>query len=237
MRVVFVHGALVFDGAWWWHRMVDPLAALGMATRAVELPSCVPASGASGEAMGDMYADADAVRAALGEEDEPVVLVGHSYGGMIITDAAAGQENVRHLVYVTSVMPERDETMASFGGSELGPWMDPREEDGTMGIKAELAPEAFMQDCDEAAVAGALKRLTRQSLVVFAQTPRGVAWREKPSTYVVCAEDRATPPEAQRGYASRADRVVELPTGHHPMLSRPDLLARVLAEAAAAPDA
>ena len=237
MKVVFVHGALVFDGAWWWHRMVDPLAALGMVTRAVELPSCVPASGASGEAMGDMYADADAVRAALGEEDEPVVLVGHSYGGMVITDAAAGQKNVRHLVYVTSVMPERDETMASFGGSELGPWMDPREEDGTMGIKAELAPEAFMQDCDEAAVAGALKRLTRQSLAVFAQTPRGVAWREKLSTYVVCAEDRATPPEAQRGYARRADRVVELPTGHHPMLSRPDLLARVLAEAAAAPDA
>ena len=237
MKVVFVHGALVFDGAWWWHRMVEPLAALGMATRAVELPSCVPARGASGEAMGDMYADADALRAALGEEDEPVVLVGDSYGGMVITDAAAGQENVRHLVYVTSVMPERDETMASFGGSELGPWMDPREEDGTMGIKAELAPEAFMQDCDEAAVAGALKRLTRQSLAVFAQTPRGVAWREKPSTYVVCAEDRATPPEAQRGYARRADRVVELPTGHHPMLSRPDLLARVLAEAAAAPDA
>ena len=237
MKVVFVHGALVFDGAWWWHRMVDPLAALGMATRAVELPSCVPAPGASGEAMGDMYADADAVRAALGEEDEPVVLVGHSYGGMVMTDAAAGQENVAHLVYVTSVMPERDETMASFGGSELGPWMDPREEDGTMGIKAELAPEAFMHDCDEAAVAGALKRLTRQSLAVFAQTPRGVAWREKPSTYVVCAEDRATPPEAQRGYARRADRVVELPTGHHPMLSRPDLLARVLAEAAAAPDA
>jgi hypothetical protein len=50
MKVVFVHGALVFDGAWWWERMVEPLAALGMTTRAVELPSCVPAPGASGEA-------------------------------------------------------------------------------------------------------------------------------------------------------------------------------------------
>jgi pimeloyl-ACP methyl ester carboxylesterase len=236
MKIIFVHGALVFDGAWWWHRMVGPLAALGLGSRAVELPSCV-ASCASGEAPGDMYADADAVRAALDEEDEPVVLVGHSYGGMVITDAAAGHENARHLVYVTSVMPERDETLASFGGGrEPGPWMDPRPEDGTIGIKAELAPEAFMQDCDEAAVAGALERLTRQPLVVFGQAPRAVAWREKPSTYVVCAEDRATPPEAQRGFARRADRVVELPTGHHPMLSRPDLLARVLAEAAAAPD-
>ena len=105
-----------------------------------------------------------------------------------------------------------------------------------MGIKAELTPDAFMQDCDEAAVAGALERLTRQPLSVFGQTPRAVAWHEKPSTYVVCAEDRATPPEAQREYARRAGKVVEIPTGHHPMLSRPGLLARVLAEAAAAED-
>lgn len=106
-----------------------------------------------------------------------------------------------------------------------------------MGVKAELVPEAFMQDCDETAIARALKRLTRQPLVVFGQAPRGVAWREKPSTYVVCAEDRATPLEVQREYAKRAESVVELPSGHHPFLSRPELLARVLAEVAATPDA
>jgi pimeloyl-ACP methyl ester carboxylesterase len=188
--------------------------------------------------MGDMHSDADAVRAALDEEDEPVILVGHSYGGMVITDAAVGCENVEHLVYITSVMPERGETMTSLGGSrEPGPWMDPRPEEGTMGLRAEPTPAALMQDCDEEAVAGALKRLTRQPLAVFGQSPRGVAWREKPSTYVVCAQDRATPPKVQREYAKRADRVVEMPTGHHPMLSRPELLARVIAEAAAAPDA
>ena len=234
MKVVFVHGALVFDGEWWWHRMAEPLAALGLGSRAVELPSCVASPEASGKIPGNMYDDADVVRAALDEEDEPLVLVGHSYGGMVITDAVAGQENVAHLVYVTSVMPGRDETLASLsGGREPGPWLDPRPEDGTMGVKAELLPEAFMQDCDEEAVAGALERLTRQPLAAFGQSPRGVAWLEKPSTYVVCAEDRATPPEAQREYARRADRVVELPTGHHPMLSHPGLLARVLAEAAA----
>jgi pimeloyl-ACP methyl ester carboxylesterase len=94
-----------------------------------------------------------------------------------------------------------------------------------------------MQDCDEEAVARALKRLTRQPLAVFGQSPRGVAWREKPSTYVVCAEDRATLPKVQREYAKRADRGVEMPNGHHPMVSRPELLAKVIAEAAAAPDA
>ena len=237
MKIIFVHGALVFDGAWWWYRMVEPLDALGLGSRAVELPSCVASPGDSGEAPGDMYADADAVRAALDEEDEPVVLVGHSYGGMVITDAAAGHENVEHLVYITSVMPGLEETLASLGGSrEPGPWMDPNPQDGTMGIRDDLMPDAFMQDCDEAAVAGALERLTRQPLAVFGQSPRAVAWREKPSTYVVCAEDLATPPEVQREYARRAGKIVELPTGHHPMLSRPELLARVLAEAAATPD-
>jgi pimeloyl-ACP methyl ester carboxylesterase len=210
MRILFVHGALVFDGAWWWHRMVEPLAALGLETLAVELPSCVASPEVSGEALGDMYADADAVRAAIDEVDGPVVLVGHSYGGMVITDAAEGCGNVKHLIYVTSMMPELSETMASFAGSrEPGPWMDPRPEDGMMGLKTEYLPEAFMQDCDEATVAEALERVTRQPLVVF-----------------------ATHPEVQREFARRADSVVELPTGHHPMLSRPEMLAGVLAEAA-----
>src|ERR687898_3006255 len=96
MKIVFVHGALVFDGAWWWSRMVEPLGALGLGSRAVELPSCVAPPGASGGAVGGMYTDADAVRAALDEEDGPVVLVGHSYGGRLLTDAAAGPSNVQH---------------------------------------------------------------------------------------------------------------------------------------------
>lgn len=122
MKVIFVHGALVFDGAWWWHRMVEPLAAFGLGTRSVELPSCVAPPLPPMADMGDMHSDADAVRAALDEEDEPVILVGHSYSGMVITDAASGCEHVEHLVYITSVMPERGETMTSLGGSrEPGP--------------------------------------------------------------------------------------------------------------------
>ena len=91
MKVIFVHGALVFDGAWWWSRMVEPLAALGLGSRAVELPSCPVSPEASGEPPGDMYDDADAVRAVLDEDGELIVLVGHSYGGMVITDAAAAR--------------------------------------------------------------------------------------------------------------------------------------------------
>ena len=81
--------ALVFDGAWWWHRMVEPLSALGLASVAVALPSCV-ATPVAGREPRDMYADADAVKALLEREDGPLMLVGHSYGGIVITDAASG---------------------------------------------------------------------------------------------------------------------------------------------------
>jgi hypothetical protein len=73
------------------------------------------------------------------------------------------------------MMPERNEMMANFGGSELGAWIAPHPDDSTRGIKADLVPDAFMQEYDEEAVAGALERLTRQPLVVVAQAPRGVA--------------------------------------------------------------
>lgn len=77
MKVVFVHGACVTDGAWWWHRMEAPLADLGLSSQAVELPSC--GNGPAGD-LGDMYSDADAVRALLRRSAEPVILCGHSYG-------------------------------------------------------------------------------------------------------------------------------------------------------------
>jgi hypothetical protein len=73
-----------------------------------------------------MHTDTDAVRAALDEEDAPVVLVGHFLRRAVIAEAASGQKNVEHFVYVTSVMAELEETLASFGGSrEPRPWMDP----------------------------------------------------------------------------------------------------------------
>jgi pimeloyl-ACP methyl ester carboxylesterase len=87
VRVLFVHGALVSDGPWWWHRMVEPLARHGLATGTIVLPSCEAAPGE----LGDMYADAAAVSEGVAAAGEPVILCGHSYGGTVITDA--GQAN------------------------------------------------------------------------------------------------------------------------------------------------
>src|SRR5581483_7170452 len=109
--VVFVHGACVRDQAWWWGRMVDPLAAKGLATVAVDLPSCQLPQRKSAGLADDVGAVCDAIDAA----GDGVVLCGHSYGGLVITEAGA-HPAVRQLVYITAVVPDAGDTMASMGG-------------------------------------------------------------------------------------------------------------------------
>ncbi|GAB3578321.1 alpha/beta hydrolase [Amycolatopsis endophytica] len=214
--MVFVHGALVRDGAWWWSRMAPLLPD----SVAVELPSC-------GDG-GDLYADVAAVRAALDSSDEPVVVCGHSYGGVVMTGAAAGHPAVRHLVYVDSYLPDVGESLASVTGGASP--VEPAGE-GLVRLRPELAPK-YVHDCDPETAAEAIDRLTPQTATVFTQPVRAAAWRELPSTYVVCADDRATSPELQREQAKRAGAVVELPGGHHPFLTRPGALAEAIRNAA-----
>jgi pimeloyl-ACP methyl ester carboxylesterase len=213
--------------------MVAPLAALGIGSRAVELPSCGP------EPTGGLAADSAAVAEVLAADPEPTILLGHSYGGMVITDAAVGQPSVRHLVYVSSMLPWDGESLGALmdtvnkrTGSEPPYWLE-MVGDTTLGLRGDLAEPDFrahfLADCEPALQRGAWQRITRQAAASFVQSPRGCAWQVVPTTAVICADDRATAPERQRIMAERADRVVEIPTGHHPFLSRPDLLAEVIA--------
>jgi pimeloyl-ACP methyl ester carboxylesterase len=220
MRVLFVHGAFVRDGGWWWQPTADVLARHGLRSSAAVLPSC------EGEPRGDLYADATAARALLDASAEPAMLVGHSYGGMVITEAGR-HPAVRRLVYVTSFLPDVGEALADFGTGEPSPW-HVSHGDGTAGVRQEFVRPLFAQDFDDATYAGAADRLTAQNEVVFGQPATEAAWREIPSTYVVCGEDRATLPETQRAQAARATDVVELPVAHHPFVTQPDLMADVL---------
>jgi pimeloyl-ACP methyl ester carboxylesterase len=221
--LIFVHGACVRDGEWWWQRMVGPLAELGIETATVALPSC----GEAGAELGDLYDDVAVCRRAIDAADGPVVLLGHSYGGMVITEAGA-DERVARLIYVTSVMADEGQSQGELLGAEPAPWLDPSD-DGTIGVHPELIRELFLQDCDEEATEGALARLTRQALVPFTQAPRRIGWRERPATYVVCTEDLATPAEVQRARVRGDARTVEFAAGHHPFLSRPEDFARMIA--------
>ncbi|MEU7743769.1 alpha/beta hydrolase [Nonomuraea sp. NPDC049158] len=227
MRVVFVHGACVRDGAWWWHRAAGELEARGVRSSAPPLPSCgetgrVPSG--KGLTLAD---DVAAVREWLAADKEPTIVVSHSYGGVVAGAAAMGLPQVRHLVYIASFLPEVGESLASFGDGTPAPYLD-FGPDGTFGVHAELATRTFLQDCDQEAVEQAHARLVRQSAAVTTAPVQAAAWKQIPSTYVVCAQDNGTPPALQRAQAKRATRVVEVATGHHPFLAQPNVVAELV---------
>lgn len=221
MRVVFVHGACVKDGSWWWHRTAELLAERDVASEAPAVPSC----GESGEATGargpGLVEDVAAVREVLTASDEPTVLVAHSYGGIVTTQAAAGVDAVRHLVLVSSYLPEVGESLSSFGGEEPAPFLDIDPEGGTFTVRPDALAETFLQDCGPEIQRQATDKTARQSLAVLEQPVRSAAWQHVPSTYLICTEDRGTPAELQREFAGRAGSVVEIDAGHHPFLSQP----------------
>jgi pimeloyl-ACP methyl ester carboxylesterase len=221
MRVVFVHGACVKDGSWWWHLAGELLAERSVASEAPALPSC----GETGEPIGargpGLAADVASVRQVLSASDEPTVVVAHSYGGIVTAEAAAGIEAVRHLLLVASYLPEVGQSLSSFGGEEPAPFLEIDPEGGTFTVRPEALAETFLQDCDPQIQREATDKTARQSLAVLEQPVQSAAWQQIPSTYLVCAEDQGTPADLQREFAGRAGSVVELETGHHPFLSQP----------------
>ena len=224
MRVVFVHGACVKDGSWWWHRTGELLAEKGVASEAPALPSCGETgepTGALGPGLAD---DVAAVRQLLTASDEPTVVVAHSYGGIVTADAAAGLDTVGHLLLISSYLPEVGQTLSSFGAEEPPPFLEIDPADGTFTVRTDTLAETFLQDCDTTIQREAQNKTARQSLAVLQQPVNSAAWQHIPSTYLVCAEDRGTPADRQREFARRARRVVELDAGHHPFLSQPSVL-------------
>lgn len=236
MRVVFVHGACVRDGAWWWwHRTGELLARRGVSSAAALLPSC----GETGESAGadgpGLPEDVAALQRLLRDTDEPTVVVAHSYGGIVTAEAAEGIAAVEHLVFVSSYLPEIGQSLSSFGDGSPAPFLDIDPTAGTFGVRPEFLQDTFLQDCDPEVTEQARSRLAQQSLRVTGQPVGAAAWQHIPTTYLVCARDNGTPAPLQRQYARRAARVVEIDSGHHPFLSRPDDVAELLVPASGQP--
>lgn len=221
MKVVFVHGACVRDGSWWWHRTAELLQEQGVASVAPALPSCGETGlpvGADGPGLAE---DVAAVRQTLLDSDEPTVVVAHSYGGIVTAEAAVGIGAVRHLLLVSSYLPEVGQSLSEFGDGGPAPFLDVDPDAGTFAVRPELLADTFLQDCDPEVRAQAADHLARQSVQVTGQPVKAAAWQQVPSTYLVCTQDRGTPLRLQREFARRAGSVVELDAGHHPFLSRP----------------
>jgi pimeloyl-ACP methyl ester carboxylesterase len=211
------------------------LRALGYEPEAIDLPG----HGTSTEPLTDLHGDADAVRLRLNAIGEPTLLVGHSYGGMVITDAGT-HDAVTGLAYVAAYMPDTGQTLMDLaapalpggeGPSEIVDTVRFTDDRSEMRLEGDGVVSALYQDCDLATRQWAVQRLDSQSTPSFTQATRRVAWKSRPTTYVVCTEDRTIPAWLQRTMAEHADRVIDLPASHSPFLSMPERLAGVLAEA------
>ena len=224
MELIFVHGALVRDGQWWWQRTANLLRErTGIQSRAVALPSCGEST--LEQVAGGLVADAAALRREL-DVVESAIVVGHSYGGTVI--AEAGQHPaVAHLLYVSSYLPDVGQSQGMIMSGESDPVPIHDNGDGTLSVSGYDATSfgaRFLQDADDVTQHQAWERVTAQAAGAF-MTPTSVAgWQGTDSTYIVCGQDRSTSVALQRSHADQATHSVELPTGHHPFISRPDLV-------------
>jgi len=235
---VLVHGA--WHGAWCWEHTVAALAADRINALAIDLPG----HGEDPGPMRDLHGDAAHVAAVLDALGGPVVLAGHAYGGAVITEAGSHRA-VSHLVYLAAFALDDGEScgnVASQEAASAGISHQGRPDlaagyvpgsDGAVTLDPDMARVCFYQDCDPGTAAWAIARLGAQPLISLQQQPYAVAWRTKPSTYVVCSNDQAIHPGLQRILARRCLTAVEWPTGHAPFLGRPFLVAGLLAGLAA----
>ena len=220
-QLVLVHGA--WHGSWAWDPVRPGLEEAGYAVHAVDLPS----HGADTGGLGGLRDDVAVVRDVLKGVTGPVVLVGHSYGGTVISEAAVGAADVRQLVYLTAFLLDDGQSLFGTLGGQPLPWFE-LTPDG-LAVEARTPEKIFYNRCAPADAKRAAARIEPQSMASFTDAQVGAAWEQHPSTYLICEHDNAIPPSAQEAMASRAGIIERLDADHSPFLSNPDQLVRLLA--------
>lgn len=217
--LLLVHGG--WHGAWAFDALVPLLASQGFTVRTVDLPSSGSLSG--------LDADVRVVRRSLAEHAAPTLVVGHSYGGVVISEACAGVRNVVGLAYLCAFVLDKGESLSMFL-QPVPPWIE-IDEAGVAGRV--LDPERiFYADVEPAIAARAAARLRAQSLACLDAVLTAAAWRALPSSYLMCEQDQALPVPAQEMMSARTNIVERLASGHSPFLSHPGEVAAFIARAA-----
>ncbi|AXA45173.1 alpha/beta fold hydrolase (plasmid) [Rhizobium leguminosarum] len=217
--IVFAHG-LWADGSCF-SKVIDLLVADGYEVIATQ------------NHLNTVADDAAAVRTSLGRAGSPVVLVGHSYGGTVIT-AAGTDARVAALVYICALAPEDGDTtqldQTKFPQTPVFQHIDVA--DGRLFLRPSGIPD-FAGDLPDAEQKLVWATQMGPLADLFTQPVIGAAWKSKPTYYIVGTEDRTVQPELQRFLAERMGaKVTELASSHVPMLSQPQRVYQVIRDAA-----
>src|SRR3984957_6661288 len=221
-NIVIVHGAWA-DGSSW-SKVIPLLQAKGLHVVAVQNP------------LTSLADDVAATKRAIALQDGPVLLVGHSYGGVVITEAG-NDPKVVGLVYVAALAPSEGESVASitkpFPPAPLGSEVRPDAE-GFLTVTPKGIAEDFAQDLPDSEKQLLTATQGPTAAAVFGATVTTAAWKSKPSWYVIASNDRAVAPELQKAEAAAMKATsITVPSSHVPMLSHPKEVADLIEQAAA----
>jgi len=221
VSIVLVHGGFV-DGAGW-EGVYNILKKDGYNVSIVQNPTTTLAD------------DVAATRLAIARTQGPVVLVGHSYGGAVITEAGTDPK-VAGLVYVTAFAPDKGESVESLiknspPGAPVPPILPPV--DGYLFLDKAKFRASFAADVSEAKAAFMADSQVPWGVAALSGSIREPAWKAKPSWYLVATEDKMIPPPVQRQMAKRAGATVTEAAGSHAIyVSKPEAVAALIAQAA-----
>ncbi|HEY4133373.1 MAG TPA: alpha/beta hydrolase [Gemmatimonadaceae bacterium] len=221
MTVVLVHGA--FADASGWQNLIPLLQHDGFNVIAVQ------------NTLTSLANDIVTTQRVIDAQTGPLIVVGHSYGGAVITGAAAGRSNVKSLVYVAAFAPDANEPVGAFNESKpssLGGALRP-DAAGFLYIDTEQFHDVFAADLPMSQTR--IMAVTQKPLFanVFAESVPTPAWKTIPSWYVVASQDKAINPDLERFYAKRMGaKTTEVRSSHVPFISRPEQIEKVIRDAA-----
>jgi pimeloyl-ACP methyl ester carboxylesterase len=219
--VVLVHGGFV-DGSGW-QGVYSLLKKDGYNVSVVQNPTL------------SLEDDATVTRRVIDEQSEPVVLVGHSYGGAVITEAGT-HPDVAALVYIAAFAPDTGESVGTLiadppPGAPVPPILPPK--DGFLLLDREKFADSFAADVDADEAAFMADSQVPWGEAALGGTISEAAWRTKPSWYLIATEDRMIPPPAQHSMSERAGSTVDEAEGSHAIyVSRPEAVVEIIEKAA-----